>query len=118
MQATKCPTWHGGDSMLHVPKLANGKNSSPCCLIAANCYLDTLNKVRGERRQSWAVTRQRICLQVGLAVGSIGLSAAILLSSVQTAYAVTPEQLLFLEASFSFPDFTLSLQCLRTLISR
>ena len=37
--------------------------------------------------------------QVGLTVGSVGLSAAILLSSVQTAHAVTPEQLLFLEVS-------------------
>lgn len=36
-------------------------------------------------------------VQVGLAVGSIGLSAAILLSSVHQAHAVTPEQLLFLE---------------------
>ena len=36
-------------------------------------------------------------MQMGLAVGSIGLSAVILFASVQTAHAVTPEQLLFLE---------------------
>ncbi|CAL5221069.1 g3193 [Coccomyxa viridis] len=58
-------------------------------------------------RRSAAVQRgsgQAVCSvcrrlqQVGMAVGSVGLSAAILLSSVQAAHAVTPEQLLFLEA--------------------
>ena len=44
-------------------------------------------------------TRPACTVQVGMAVGSVGLSAAILLSSVQAAHAVTPEQLLFLEVS-------------------
>ena len=46
---------------------------------------------------AYAVTKQIISMQMGLAVGSIGLSAVVLFTSVQTAHAVTPEQLLFLE---------------------
>ena len=48
-------------------------------------------------------TRPACVVQVGMAVGSVGLSAAILLSSLQTAHAVTPEQLLFLEVSCCHP---------------
>ena len=52
-------------------------------------------------------------------MGSIALSAAILLSPVQRAHAVTPEQLLFLEVKYShvmrilqnFIQFLLLLMC-------
>ena len=54
------------------------------------------HKITGFRNDK---SRPACTAQVGLTVGSIGLSAAILLSPVQTAHAVTPEQLLFLEVS-------------------
>ena len=43
-------------------------------------------------------------MQVGMAVSSVALSAAIFLSSQQAAHAVTPEQLLYLEASSGRPS--------------
>ena len=49
-------------------------------------------------------------MQVGMAVSTVALSAAIFLSSQQAAHAVTPEQLLFLEASLA------PLSCLHCLV--
>jgi hypothetical protein len=46
-----------------------------------------------------------------MALSSAALSVAVLLSSQEAAYAVTPEQLLFLEANFT------QLSCLRCLMS-
>ena len=57
-------------------------------------------------------------VQVGHVVGSVALSAAVLLSPVQRAHAVTPEQLLFLEVTYNrvmrigqFSQFQLLLMC-------
>ena len=86
--------------MLDVPEAAGGK---PCVPVLLLLSLPT--------PEHTAITEHHGHVQVGHAVGSIALSAAILLSPVQRAHAVTPEQLLFLEVNHNQGCTSAFLRC-------